>query len=101
MVQKSFTLISAIPDKVLRWIGGQPDSAGQEAAQWAEESKKQVETAGTATSKAQSQISKDLGGKAMKGIEKLKGAGPKVGASVDKSTPKGPEATPSPAGDNE
>jgi defect in organelle trafficking protein DotA len=39
IVQKSFTLIYQLPDKVLRWIGGPQESTGSEAQQWVEESK--------------------------------------------------------------
>jgi defect-in-organelle-trafficking protein DotA len=40
LVEKAFSLISALPDKVLRWIGGQPESHGQETAQWMGEAKR-------------------------------------------------------------
>ncbi|MDP3706357.1 MAG: type IVB secretion system protein DotA [Legionellaceae bacterium] len=52
VVQKSFTLIHALPDKILRWIGSQGESYGQDTAQWAEESKGQVKDAGEATGKS-------------------------------------------------
>ena len=95
VVQKSFTLISTLPDKVLRWIGGQPESAGGESAQWAEDTKKQVTDAGAKTEKAQGQMGKEMGGKAMQGFEKLTGKGTKVSSSG-----KPPESTKSaPDGD--
>lgn len=47
VVQKSFNLVSILPDKVLRWVGGTAETTGQEAAQWAEESKGQIKEAGS------------------------------------------------------
>lgn len=72
VVQKSFTLIVALPDKVLRWIGGQPESIGQEAAQWTEDTKKQVGDAGDKTSAAQAAMDKQLTGYAQQGISSIK-----------------------------
>ncbi len=63
MVQKSFGLISNLPDKVLRWIGGQPESVGQEAAQWGDETKQKIGDAGKSSSDAQGQMGKNMGGK--------------------------------------
>ncbi len=88
VVQKSFTLIGSLPDKVLRWIGGQPEQIGQESAGWADETKKQVGDAGEKTGKAQGQMGKDMGGKATQGIQKLSGGGSKVGASGSSSASK-------------
>jgi len=58
VVQKSFSLITMLPDKVLRWIGSQPESIGGETAGWAEEDKKQVSDAGEKTAKAAKEVSK-------------------------------------------
>lgn len=55
IVQKSFTLIYLLPDKVLRWIGGPQETIGGETQQWLEEGK----------SKAS-----ELGGKSMEAAEK-------------------------------
>ncbi|MGC1182143.1 type IVB secretion system protein DotA [Legionella sp.] len=74
MVQKSFTLISVLPDKVLRWIGGSPESTGQEAAQWAGEVKDQQKAGIDATQGAQGQMDKQLGGYGMKAVGAVKGA---------------------------
>ncbi|MDF1758539.1 MAG: type IVB secretion system protein DotA [Legionellaceae bacterium] len=52
VVQKSFTLIHTLPDKVLRWIGSQGESWGQDAQQWTEDSKGNVKDAGEATGKS-------------------------------------------------
>ena len=89
VVQKSFTLIGTLPDKVLRWIGGQPEQIGQESAGWAEDTKKQVGDGGKATDKAQGQIGKNVGGMANKGIKTAMGGGSKLGASG--ATPSPPE----------
>lgn len=83
IVQKAFTLISVLPDKVLRWIGGSPESAGQEAAGWGEELKGGVKEAGGKTLDAQEQMGKKLGaaggkvisGAASKAKEMMKGGG--------------------------
>ncbi len=66
LVQKSFTLISYLPDKVLRWIGGNPESLGQESAGWAGEVKEQQKPGADKTSDATGQMGKQLGGGAMK-----------------------------------
>lgn len=73
IVQKSFTLITYLPDKVLRWIGGAPESVGGEAAQWAEEAKGRVEKGGESTSGAQAAMHKQLSGYAQKGASKARG----------------------------
>lgn len=73
LIQKSFTLISYLPDKVLRWIGGSPESLGQESAQWAGEVQKQQEAGIEKTQGAQGQIDKQLGGYGMKAVNKAKG----------------------------
>lgn len=92
IVQKSFTLITHLPDKVLRWIGGQPESSGAEAAQWGEETKKKGEEAGGKTLDAQAQVDKQLGAQAQKGIGAMQGGAGKVGAMG------GGDSTPSPPG---
>jgi len=86
VVQKSFTLITSLPDKVLRWIGGQPESIGGEAAGWAEDSKKAVTDAGEKTQKASAAMSKQLAGKA--GDKLLKGDGEQP---APRATPMPPE----------
>ena len=71
IVQKSFTLIYQLPDKVLRWIGGPQETTGSESQQWVEETKSKagefqsksmqgVEKAGAG---AVSKLSKSIGGK--------------------------------------
>lgn len=74
IVQKSFTLITYLPDKVLRWIGGTPESIGQESAQWGEEVKGKVQEAGKETQTAQGTMEKTMGGIGMKAVGKAKGA---------------------------
>lgn len=88
IVQKSFTLITHLPDKVLRWIGGQPESSGAEAAQWGEDAKRKGEEASGKTLDAQAQVDKQLGAHAQKGIAKIQGGGVKASATGrDESTP--------------
>lgn len=84
VVQKSFGLIGILPDKVLRWIGSQPESIGQEAAQWAEESKKQVEGAGKSTEKAAGQLGKEAAGKGQEVVKGMKGGETQGSASETK-----------------
>nr|MBA2656621.1 type IVB secretion system protein DotA [Tatlockia sp.] len=94
VVQKAFTLITYLPDKVLRWIGGQPEGLGEQAAQWAEgETKKQVEGGAKETSKASGQRDQQLGGYATSMLGKGKTATSGEGTSVNA------EATPEPSPD--
>lgn len=83
VVQKSFTLITSLPDRVLRWIGGQPESIGQEAAQWGEEAKGKVEGAADKTSKAAGQTDQQLSGYGMKAAGWGKSQAGKSGSKVD------------------
>lgn len=75
VVQKSFGLISALPDKVLRWIGGQQESYGAETAQWGDEMKGKIGEAGTATLDKQAQMDKSMTGKFGKAKKALGGGG--------------------------
>jgi len=72
-VQKSFTLIGSLPDKVLRWIGGSAENAGQEAAGWGEEIKGKVDSAGKSVSGAAVQTQKVAMSKAAEAKGKLTG----------------------------
>jgi defect-in-organelle-trafficking protein DotA len=88
VVQKSFTLIAVLPDKVLRWIGGSPESAGQDAAQWGQEVQSKLGEAGKDTTSGQAQMDKQALAAATKGIGAVKdGMGalnkpaPEIGAS--------------------
>lgn len=74
IVQKSFTLIHLLPDKVLRWIGGQPESIGAESAGWAEESKKSIESAGEKTAGGQAKLGEKLGAAGDRAVSAAKGA---------------------------
>ncbi len=58
LVEKAFTLISSLPDNILRWIGGQQERHGQESAAWAGDVKKGVEKAEGDTQKAMMQAGK-------------------------------------------
>jgi len=97
LVTKAFTLIVVLPDKVLRWIGGTPESAGQEAMQWAGEVKDQQSQGIDKTQAAQGQIEKTLGGYGMKGVNKIRGVTGGMGGGGDVSASGGDggaEATP-------
>ena len=82
VVQKSFMLIAMLPDKVLRWIGGQPETAGSDAAQWGQEIQSKVSDAGDKTGAAQAQIGKQLGGEGMGKASKKGGEGKGGGLSA-------------------
>lgn len=66
LVQKSFGLIFQLPDKVLRWIGAQQESFGQEVQHWGDETKQKIEQSGGQAQKGiQSSVetvSKELSG---------------------------------------
>ncbi|MGQ3889897.1 type IVB secretion system protein DotA [Legionella sp. CNM-1927-20] len=96
VVQKAFTLIVVLPDKVLRWIGGQPESAGQETAQWAEDTKGKVGEATKATTTAAQQIDKQLAGYSMKGVSKIQKLGSSSQGGASATPGLGPDATPNP-----
>lgn len=68
IVQKSFSMISVLPDKVLRWIGGNPENLGQESSQWGDEVKQAGKEGASKSYDAQIQMGKQAGGKAEKGI---------------------------------
>jgi|GEM_PF-693979 len=109
VVQKAFNLIAILPDKVLRWIGGQAEQAGQESMGWTEESKKQSDALGTAAAKASAQMSSNLSGKAQELGQQAAGAlagGASATASGGGAPPAGgggggaatPDNTPPPGG---
>lgn len=68
IVQKAFSLIALLPDKVLRWIGGQAEQTGQETMQWMEEGKGQLKEAGTKTGDAGGQVMKQTAGHLGSGV---------------------------------
>ena len=73
VVQKAFTLIFYLPDKVLRWIGGNPESIGSESAQWGDEHVKgKVGDAAKETHNAQGQMSKQNAAHAQIGVGSAK-----------------------------
>ncbi|CEG55847.1 type IVB secretion system protein DotA [Legionella fallonii] len=90
VVQKAFTLISLLPDKVLRWIGGTPESIGQETAQWGEEVKSKVGEGSKATQDAQGQIGAKLGAHGQKALSAISkpGGGGKVQSTGSNTPPK-------------
>lgn len=85
IVQNAFNLISILPDKVLRWIGGSPESIGSESARWGDEVKSKIGDAGKGTQDAQGQMGKQLGGYGQKGIAKAKDALGKATSKGDTS----------------
>ncbi len=107
IVQKAFTLIAVLPDKVLRWIGGQPEQVGQETSQWGDETKGKIGEAGTKTGDAGGAMQKQMAGtsgdaastkkkpESGKGDAQSKGGGDKpAGGSEGGGTT--PPSTPSP-----
>lgn len=62
LVEKAFSLISVLPDKILRWIGGQPESHGQDASQWMSEAKGKVEKHGEKSGDAMTAAGKSAAG---------------------------------------
>jgi defect-in-organelle-trafficking protein DotA len=85
VVQKAFTLISYLPDKVLRWIGGNPESLGSESAQWGDEMVKgKSGEASKGVQDSQAQMGKQLGAQGQKLAGAIKGKVDKAasGASV-------------------
>jgi len=100
MIQKAFTLITYLPDKVLRWIGGAPETMGETTAQWGEEVKSAGKEAGGKTQDAQGQMDKTLGGYGQKAVGSAKeglgqagGSGGTTGRGGNTGT--GPSSTPS------
>jgi len=86
IVQKAFGLISYLPDKVLRWIGGSPESLGQEAAGWTEETKKVADEGAKATQGAMAAMDKQLAGGIGQGAaEAQKSGGGEASAEGGKS----------------
>lgn len=51
IIQKTFTLIFLLPDKVLRWIGGHPESLGSETQHWFQEGTQKLDQFGKVTDK--------------------------------------------------
>jgi defect-in-organelle-trafficking protein DotA len=62
IVEKAFTLIAVLPDKVLRWIGGQPEGVGQETMQWTEGTKGKIGDGGKATNEGGEKMMKQATG---------------------------------------
>ena len=89
VVTKAFTLISVLPDKVLRWIGGSPESYGSDTAQWGEEAKGKVEKAGESTVAGQEKMAQKATAGITEGIGKLKGG--KDGGSAQATPGSKPE----------
>jgi defect in organelle trafficking protein DotA len=80
VVEKSFSLIYTLPDKILRWIqGGQQEQHGQDIAQWTEQMKNKTSELGNEAAKGFSAMSRTTGegmGQGAKSIgSKLTGPG--------------------------
>lgn len=71
LVQKVFSLIYSVPDKVLRWIGGHGDGAGQEVGQWVELAKQKIEDFASKTQGPILASAKNLEKASMEANEKL------------------------------
>lgn len=100
IVQKAFTLIAVLPDKVLRWIGGNPEGAGQEAAQWGEEAKGKVAEAGKETYGAEKAMGDKLGAKGQQMLGKLGPQAKKVSENAGDVEGKGKSSGQSQTGPN-
>lgn len=75
IVEKAFTLISALPDKVMRWIsGGQQESYGAESDRWSEASRGKVEAGGGKTQDAQAAMDKQMSGFGGEAVSAAQGA---------------------------
>ncbi|MFI4962230.1 MAG: type IVB secretion system protein DotA [Legionellales bacterium] len=74
LIQNCFSLITTLPDKILRWIGGTPEQLGQESSRWGEELKQSGKEAGKTSQDTQSQIAKQLKGKGDEAVEAGKNA---------------------------
>lgn len=73
IVQRTFTLITLLPDKVLRWIGGQAESYGSDTAQWSEEAKGKIEKGGEEMGKAGPQTMKAVSATGLDALAKRLG----------------------------
>lgn len=59
IIQKSYSLIVLVPDRVMRWIGSQ-ESAGSESLSWGEEIKGKTEQLGRAAGEGMQQAGKGM-----------------------------------------
>ncbi len=97
IVQRAFSLIAYLPDKVLRWIGGAPEALGEQAAQWSEELKQKAEKAGEGSSGAIGQTGKQLGGVAGKAMGAINPGVAGATAGEGTTSAKGSDEEPPPA----
>lgn len=72
LVQQAFTLVTVLPDKILRWIGGTPENIGQESSGWGKELKGEAQGAGKEAQGAVTGMGKQMTGGAIKGVEGAK-----------------------------
>lgn len=80
VVQESFNLITSLPDKILRWIGGAQETIGGESARWGEQAKQKLEGAGADTAKGVKGSADELQKIADKNNEKKEKAKSKKGS---------------------
>jgi defect-in-organelle-trafficking protein DotA len=71
LVEKSFSLIAVLPDKVLRWVGGQPESIGEQASQWTQDTKGKIDKAAGDVDRSMGAMQKGLAQEAMGGAKKI------------------------------
>lgn len=99
LVQKSFTLITFLPDKILRWIGGQTEGFAAETAQWGSETQQKVESSAGESQKAAQSTGKMASGHVSKAKDKL--SMPKSGDSpTAKGTQGASQSTPNSGDDS-
>lgn len=97
IVQKSFSLIAILPDKVLRWIGGQPEGIGQETMQWSEETKSKLGEANKASIDSAGAMQKGMAAAATEAIKPGEGGQGGGGSAQSTGGDSGGDATPPPA----
>lgn len=96
LVQRSFSLVALLPDQVLRWIGGHPESIGKESSEWGREAEGKVSELGQKTGGATAESAGKMSGAATKKFLKDKRMDPNTGNA---NPPSGNNPNP-PAGGN-
>ena len=82
VVQKSFSLIALLPDQVLRWIGGAPESAGKESSEWGKDTKGEIDKAGKSTQQGLTQSIAGTTEGAVAAAKFVKGGAMKLGSKL-------------------
>jgi len=99
IVEKSFSLIALLPDKILRWIGGAQESTGQEAMQMTSDVKGKVEKAGDDMGKQAANLQKQMASKVGEAVSAAQEAMSGAPASGDLSIEENNESTDSASDD--